>query len=734
MNLPGEYVENHDSYLNELKAKIAESGHTYQLEPIEKAFRVADKWHGSQRRISGEPYIMHPVAVAEILVELGMDTDSVVAALLHDVVEDTDMTLDGITKEFSPEIALLVDGVTKLGKIEFSTQEEEKAENIRKMLLAMSRDIRVIIIKLADRLHNLRTIWVRSDQKRREKSLETMEIYAPIAHRLGIRAIQEELEDISLRCLDPIAYGDIEEKLALQADDRRALTAKIKKQISDRLDLPEFRIEARVKSIYGIYNKMYMQNKNFEEIYDIYAVRIIVPTINDCYNCLGVIHDMYTPIAGRFKDYISTPKANGYQSLHTTVIGRDSVPFEVQIRTFDMHHTAEYGVAAHWKYKEGVSGNEKMDERLAWIRQLLEAQTESEDAEDILRTIKSDIAPEEVFIFTPKGDVINLPAGSNVIDFAYAIHSEVGNKMIGAQVDGRMVSFDYHVKTGEIVDILTTKSPDKGPSREWLKMVKTGEARNKIRAWFKKEKRDENVECGKAEVEREFRRAGFSLTPAQYEEFLLMVAKRQHCDTLADFYAAIGYGGIMFSRLMPRIKDDYARLYHTEPEHTNTVVDVVEETRHHNAPNSDGIIVEGIDDCLVKFSKCCNPVPGDEIVGFITRGHGVSVHKKDCVNVRAMDEATRARLIPVRWDTGAGVQFKSVLELVTIDRPNILADLSVTLSNMRIPIHALNAREMKNTHVNITMTVTTEGLEHLKSIMEKLRKVPGVISVTRSNI
>ena len=726
------FKQNHNEYLDQLKEKIIKSGRNYQLDRIEKAFFVADQCHGDQRRISGEPYIMHPVSVAEILIDLGMDTDSVVAALLHDVVEDTEYTLEELTREFSADIALLVDGVTKLGKIEFSSQEEEKAENIRKMLLAMSQDIRVMIIKLADRLHNQRTIWVRSDAKRREKSLETMEIFAPIAHRLGIRAVKDELEDISLHCLDPIAYAEIEEKLALQAEDRKALTAKLKKQISDRLDFPKFRIEARVKSVYSIYNKTYMKGKDIEEIYDIYAVRIIVPEVNDCYNCLGVIHDMYTPIAGRFKDYISTPKTNGYQSLHTTVIGRDSVPFEVQIRTFDMHHTAEYGVAAHWKYKEGVSGSEKMDERLSWVRQLLEAQAESGDAEDILRTIKSDIAPEEVFVFTPKGDVINLPAGSNVIDFAYAIHSAVGNKMIGAKVDGRIVSFDYQVKTGEIVEIQTTKSADKGPSREWLKQVKTGEARNKIRAWFKKEKREENIECGKAEVEKEFRRAGINLTAAQNEEFLYAIAKRQHCDSTLDLYAAIGYGGLNFSKLMPRIKDEYAKNY--QEQEKTPVINVVEESRQ-RITSSGGIIVEGIDNCLVKCSKCCNPVPGDEIVGFITRGHGVSVHKKDCVNVRNMadNEEAMARLIPVHWDAKANVHFKSSIDIVTVDRTGMLADISVALSNMHIPIHTINAREMKNTNVMITMTVTTDGLEHLKSIMDKLRKIRGVISVSRSN-
>ncbi|MDR2931646.1 MAG: bifunctional (p)ppGpp synthetase/guanosine-3',5'-bis(diphosphate) 3'-pyrophosphohydrolase, partial [Oscillospiraceae bacterium] len=529
----------------------------YDTSKIGEAYALAEKAHEGQFRDSGEPYISHPVAVAMILADLGMDTDSLTAALLHDVVEDTHVSLGTIRRKFGEETALLVDGVTKLRKIPFSTKEEYQAENIRKMLMAIAQDVRVIIIKLADRLHNMRTIGVRPEQKRRDTALETMEVYAPIAHRLGIRAIKEELEDISLSYLDPVAYKEIESQLNMKRDERHLfldnIKAKITQRLSERYD--DVFVEGRVKSIFGIYRKMYMQGRSYDEIYDIYAIRIIVNTITECYHIFGEIHDMFRPIPNRFKDYISTPKPNMYQSLHTTVFDKEAVPFEVQIRTWDMHHTAEYGIAAHWKYKAGIKGKDSLEEKIAWVRQLLESQKDTVDVQDLLGSIKSDLAADEVFVFTPKGDVIVLPAGATVIDFAYAIHSEVGNRMIGAKIDGRMVSLDTKVQTGMIVNIITTGAKGHGPSRDWIKIVKTASTRNKIRGWFKRERREENIQQGRAEIEREFRRNNILLEPEQVEGFLRRITKSQRLNSLEEFLAAIGYGGISLPKIMPRIKE-----------------------------------------------------------------------------------------------------------------------------------------------------------------------------------
>ena len=547
----------------QLKEDMSACNKNFDLELIDKAYNLALDAHGNQRRISGIPYILHPTSVACILVELGMDTQSIVAALLHDVVEDTAYTVSDIEKMFGKEIANLVDGVTKLGKIPYSSQEEQQAENLRKMLIAMAEDIRVIIIKLADRLHNMRTIECMEPQKRRDKARENMEVYAPIAHRLGIRTIKEELEDLSLKYLDPVAYKEIEDELELGKEDREHLLAIIKRRIEQKLSpvIPDLHLEGRVKSINGIYRKVFIKNRLMEEIYDIYAVRVIVNTVNDCYNILGIIHEAFRPIPNRFKDYISTPKPNMYQSLHTTVIGKEGIPFEVQIRTWEMHRLAEYGIAAHWKYKLGLkSKKDSLDESLAWIRNMLENQNENSDAGDIIRMIKSDLVPEEVFILTPRGDVINLPMGATVIDFAYAIHTEVGNHMIGAKVDKRIVPIDYKVKTGQIVEILTTKERSRGPSRDWLKIVKTSEARSKIRQWFKRERREENLAQGKIEIEREFDRLGIRLNEAQMKDFLMSIAKTHRCETIDKFYETIGYGGILLSRIMPRIKDEYNKL------------------------------------------------------------------------------------------------------------------------------------------------------------------------------
>lgn len=712
-----------------------EQGTKYDLKVIREAYDFCVQAHGSQKRLSGEPFYMHPFNVACILVRLGMDTESIEAALLHDVVEDTDVTLDEIRRRFGNDVAELVDGVTKFGKMPQVSQDQQLSENVRKMMIAMAKDIRVIIIKLADRLHNMRTIDAQPEQKQRDKSLETLEIYAPIAHRLGISAVKEELEDISIAHLDPIAYHEIETLLDKRKKHREEFLRKISERIETHVKkyVPNITLTGRVKSIHGIYRKMYIQGKSFDEIYDIYAVRIITDTVANCYNILGVIHDMFQPIPGRFKDYISMPKPNMYQSLHTTVVGRDAMPFEVQIRTWEMHHTAEYGIAAHWKYKEGIQNNDaKMEERLAWIRQILDSQRESDDAEDIVQTIKNDLSQEDVFAVTPKGDVINLPAGSTVVDFAYAIHSAVGQKMVGAKVDGKIVPLSHVINMGEIVEIITTNQAGHGPSRDWLTLAKTSQARNKIRSWFKKERREENIENGRQELEREFSRNGIRLNDDEMQSFLEEIAKRQKCSSVDDFYAALGFGGILLSRIMPRIREDYNKMHRAAA--PVDIQNMVNETR--KTTSSDGVIVEGIDNCLIKLSRCCDPLPGDDIIGFITRGHGVSIHKRDCNNVpRDIEHCENpGRWIKAYWATGHREYFKSHLQINAVDREGILADISLAIAGMRIPLHTVNARQLSSGNCVIDITVSTEGVEHLKNICKRLSKIEGVINVDRSNV
>ncbi len=717
-----------------LKTLLAESEKSYQIDRIERAIDMAEKAHAGQKRQSGEDYVCHPLHVACILVEMGMDSDSVVAALLHDVVEDTPLELSDIAAAFGDEVAHLVDGVTKITKMNFSTKEEQQAENVRKMLLAMSQDVRVMIIKLADRLHNMRTSDGWAPQKRRDKARETLDIYAPLAHRLGIRSIKEELEDRSLRVLDPVAYKEIEDNLALRAEERLAFLAGIQDRIRDKL--AEYGIQAqmsgRVKSIAGIYRKMYIQGHAFDEIFDIYAVRVIVDTVNDCYNVLGLVHEMFRPLPNRFKDYISTPKANMYQSLHTTVVSKEKIPFEVQIRTYEMHYTAEYGIAAHWKYKLGLQKQDKLDERLAWVRQFIENQKDVDDAEDIVRSIKTDLNIDDVFVFTPKGDVITLPVGSTVIDFAYAIHTAVGNRMVGAKVDGRIVPLDYRVKTGEIVEVLTTAAPGHGPSRDWLNIVHTGEARNKIRSWFKRERREENVQQGRAELERELSRNLIRLPEDRMAAFLLEQSRRQHCSSLEDFYAAIGYGGILLSRLIPRMKEEYARIQREEQTETSPqpVLTPPVRRKHHNG----GVIVDGMEDCLVKFAQCCNPVPGDPIIGFITRGYGVSIHRRDCTNVpKVIEEApNRERWVSVQWESGQKTESYATLRVVAGSGENLLLKLTTVLANMHVSVHAMNAREMEGGGAVVTLTVVVSSVEHLQMIMKKLESVDIVDRVERS--
>lgn len=720
----------------DLMRVLKESNRPYDFDKITEAYEYAYQAHDGQMRQSGEPYITHPLAVAQILVELGMDTETICAGLLHDVVEDTASTVEDIKKRFGEDVALMVDGVTKLTKLSYSTKEQRQAENVRKMLLAMAKDVRVIIVKLADRLHNMRTGEYWKEYKQREKALETMEVYAPLADRLGIRPIKEELEDISLRFLDPIAYEEIERMLKLKKEERENFLIAIQEKIRDRLEKEnmKFFLQSRVKSIYGIYRKVYMQGRNFDEIYDVYAVRVIVDTPYECYAVLGLMHDAFTPIPKRFKDYISTPKANMYQSLHTTVLDKKGIPFEIQIRTWDMHYTAEYGIAAHWKYKAGIEKKDKLEERLAWVRQLLEVQQDSGDAQDIVRSIKSDIAPEECFVFTPKGDVINLPTGSTVIDFAYAIHSAVGNRMTGAKVDGRIVPLDFKLETGMIVEIITSKGPGNGPSRDWLKIVKTSEARTKIRSWFKKERREENIITGKEELEKEFKRNLINIPEGDYEEFILNLAKRQHINTLEDFYAAIGYGGVLLSRLMPRVKEEFQKTYRSSPEEEKAQLTQQMVSNKKPGKPTSGVIVEGLDSCLVKFAKCCNPLPGDPIVGFVTRGYGVSIHKQDCVNVLNSPKENEGRWVKAEWaSVGTSEKFKSTIDITSQPRDTLLADVSILLSNMHIPLHALIAKESKDHSViMIQITVEVNGVDQLNYLLNSLRSIKGIEDVRRA--
>ncbi|MBP3447254.1 MAG: bifunctional (p)ppGpp synthetase/guanosine-3',5'-bis(diphosphate) 3'-pyrophosphohydrolase [Clostridia bacterium] len=724
-----------DGLFEDLIASAVETMSEEEIGYIRRAYEIAFKAHDGQFRHSGEPYIIHPVQVAQILYKLGMDSESMVAALLHDVVEDTELTEDDVKKEFGEDVANLVEGVTKLGKVPLFTKEEQQAENVRKMLMAMSQDIRVIIIKLADRIHNMRTLAFMKPHKRREKAQETLEIYAPIAHRLGIRGVKEELEDLAISYLDPVAYKEIQDLLEQQQSKRKEYLDNIQKKICDRVRqvIPNCNITGRVKSVHGIYRKMYMQGKDFDEIYDIYAVRIIVDDVIDCYNCLGIIHDMFKSIPGRFKDYISTPKANMYQSLHTTVIGEGGIPFEVQIRTWEMHRTAEYGVAAHWKYKLGMNGRQKFEEKFSWIRQLLESQTVSENPEDIVNTIKTDLVQEEVFVFTPKGSVISLPAGATVVDFAYAIHSAVGNRMVGAKVDGRIVPIDYVVKTGEIVEIITSSQQGKGPSRDWLKFVKTSGARNKIRSWFKKERRDENILEGKLEIEREFRRNFIRLNDDDFEKFITVIAQRQRFSTSEDFYAAIGYGGVSINKMMPHIKDEYVKMFKQPEEKQEDVIRITKPAQK-RSKSKDGVVIEGIENCLIKFSKCCSPLPGDQIIGFITRGHGVSIHKRDCTNVPKVIElaAEPERWISASWDNDIKEEFTATLSITCLDRVGLMADISKVIADMRVMIYGINTKSKKDGRASIELTIAVNGIEHLQSVMSKINKINGILDVERA--
>ena len=732
-----------DAIIEEQYARLVETVRDYNpaadFVHIESAYHFAKRCHEGQRRKSGEPYIIHPLAVAQIVAEeLKLDSESIEAALLHDCIEDTAATYADIARLFSPTVADLVEGVSKLTRIQYATKEDEQMENLRKMLIAMSKDIRVILIKISDRLHNMRTMEYQSPAKQKQKSLETMEIYAPIAHRLGMQRIKWELEDLSLKYLDPVGFEEINSSLQLKAKEYDAFMKKTQDQIDKRLQemhIPHT-VYGRMKHPYSIYRKMFSQNKQLDEIFDLFAFRVIVGSVGDCYNVLGVIHDLYKPILGRFKDYIGTPKPNGYQSLHTTVMGSDGIPFEVQIRTEEMHEIAEYGVAAHWKYKQGGAGA-GTEGKYEWVRRLLENQ-DGTDAEEYIHSLKVDMFSDEVFVFTPNGDVQNLPAGATPIDFAYAIHSAVGNHMIGAKINGRIVTLDTSLKNGDIVEIITSKSA-KGPSRDWLKIAKSSEARSKIRQWFKKEKKDENIVAGRAAFEAELKHCGIAMKEVMDPELLTNVLRRTSYGTLEELYAAIGYGGFTAQKAVSRIQGELGRIaakHHQEEKAAELMEEKPEAPKpvQRKVRSEQGIIVEGLDNCLVKFSKCCTPVPGDEIVGFITRGYGVSVHRCDCPN--ASEERRRlpgqeGRWIKVSWGSDTLDSYPTSLELVCKDRNNLILDISTVLSTTNTRVSAIQSRTGADQFVNIHLEISIRDQQQLRDVMNRLHQISGVLEVTR---
>ncbi len=739
----------HERYA-ELERHIVEANPATDTARIRAAFEYANDHHGPQLRKSGEPYIIHPIAVAEIINELELDQDSIVAALLHDCIEDTDSTHDEIARLFGPQVADLVEGVTKLTRMQYTSREDEQMENLRKMFVAMAKDVRVILIKLCDRLHNMRTLQYQSDKKQKEKSLETMEVYAPIAHRLGMQKLKWELEDLALKYLDPVGYHDVEQALRELTQENSEFLERMQAQIEERLqtDGLHCKVYGRLKHLYSIYRKMYAQNKTIKEIFDIYAFRVMVDDIPSCYNVLGCIHDMFKPVLGRFKDYIGTPKPNGYQSLHTTVVGREAIPFEVQIRTWQMHQTAEYGVAAHWKYKQGMANQRLGTEReFEWVRKLLESQQDA-DPDEFVRTLRVDMFSDEVFVFTPNGDVKSLPAGATPIDFAYSIHSAVGNSMTGARVNGRIVTFETPLKNGDIVEIITSKNAH-GPSRDWMKICKSNEARNKIRQWYKKERRDENIATGRASFETELKHAGLSIAAitatAELTDTLL---RRVRFGSLDELYAAIGYGGMSAQKAVGRMKEELTRLGRLERQRAeqealraaaSTGEAIFPAGKAGAAPrprhSDNGIIVEGLDNCMVKFSKCCTPVPGDPVVGFITKGYGVSIHRQDCPNAdparRKPEEA--GRWVKVSWaDAGEDAHFRTSLDISAKDRDGLTLDVAMVLSAQKVRLNNISARSQPDGYAMVNLEMSVKDKAELSAVINKLSAVPGVCLVRRA--
>lgn len=750
-SVDGHAVKNPEDYQDPEKlyqaliARVTKYHPSADISLIEKAYKIASEAHKEQFRKSGEPYIIHPLWVGIILADLEMDKETIVAGMLHDVVEDTVMTLDDITREFGSEVALLVDGVTKLGQLSYSKDKlEVQAENLRKMFLAMAKDIRVIIIKLADRLHNMRTLEFMTPAKQQEKARETMDIYAPIAQRLGISKIKIELDDLSLKYSNPEVYYQLVRDLNERKTKREEFVQQIVAEVSKHMENANIKakVYGRVKHFFSIYKKMVNQNKTLDQIYDLFAVRIIVDTVKDCYAALGVIHEMYTPVPGRFKDYIAMPKANMYQSLHTTLIGPSGQPFEIQIRTEEMHKTAEYGIAAHWKYKEsgdGTKGVEKNqeEEKLSWLRQILEWQRDMSDNREFLSLLKGDLDlfTEDVYCFTPNGDVKNLPNGSTPVDFAYAIHSAVGNKMVGARVNGKLVNIDYKIQNGDRIEILTSQN-SKGPSRDWLNIVKSTQAKSKINQWFKKEFKEENIVRGRELIAAYCKAKAINLTDISKPKYLQIVQQKYGFRDWESVLAAIGHGGLKEGQVVNRLMEEYQK-DHKKEITDETILETlsgVPSQKVHIAKSKSGIIVKGIDDMAVRFSKCCNPVPGDEIVGFVTRGRGMSIHRTDCVNMIHLSAAERERLIDAEWEGAGdnGGQYLAELKMYAHDRQGLLMDISKIFTEAKLDVKSMNVRTSKKGTATLDMGFIVHGRDELNRVIDKLRQVEGVLDIERT--
>lgn len=723
--------------LDDLLGKIDENCNNVNKDIIIKAYKYAEGAHKEQKRVSGEPYIVHPVKVASILVEMGLDENTIAASLLHDVIEDTEFTYKDLEMEFNVEVANLVEGVTKLGKIKYRTKEEQQAENVRKMLFAMTKDIRVILIKLADRLHNMRTLKYMSVEKQKEKAKETLDIFAPLAHRLGISKIKWELEDLALRYMNPNEYYDLVRKVAEKRNEREAYITNIISELKHKLDEAGIQsdIAGRPKHFYSIYRKMVVKNKTIDQIFDLTAVRILVNDVKDCYAALGMVHTLFKPIPGRFKDYIAMPKPNMYQSLHSTVIGPQGKPFEIQIRTYEMHFTSEYGIAAHWKYKEGGADEAPKDfeTKLVWLREVLEWQRETSNPEEFMEDFKVDMFSDEVFVFTPKGVVINLPYQATPIDFAYKIHTDIGHRCIGAKVSGKIVPLDYHLKTGEIVEILTSTIP-KGPNIDWLNMTKSNQAKTKIKAWFKKEKRHENIEKGKELIERECKRQGVNFGKLAKGESLEILLKKYNFNSVDDLYVSASIGAIPAASIVNRLLS-FLRVQEKEEVSLEELKEQLDKTaRNRKKTNSPGVKVKGIDNVLVRFAKCCNPVPGDYITGYITKGRGVSVHRQDCDNLKTLLLAEGNRIVDVEWENESlrKTEYITEIEVRAEDRHGLLAGLMEAIIDTKIALYAVNAKTSKANLAIITIKLRISDVEKLKEVMRKMRKLKGVIAVYRT--
>lgn len=732
----------YDKELQEILDKIKKYAPNADTTPVIKAYKLAKAAHEGVFRKSGEPYIIHPIAVANILADLELDMEVIAAGLLHDVVEDTPYTYEDITELFGKDIADLVDGVTKLGKIKYQTKEESQAENLRKMFLAMAKDIRVILIKLADRLHNMRTLKYMPEEKAKYKAKETLEIYGGIAHRIGISKIKWELEDLALKYIDPEGYRELADKITMKRGQRQEFIDKIVQLLQDKFNEVDIdcEVSGRPKHFYSIYKKMKKKNKTFEEIYDLTAVRIIVNTVKDCYAVLGMVHTMWIPMPGRFKDYIAMPKPNLYQSLHTTVIGPGGEPVEIQIRTHEMHEIAENGIAAHWKYKEGITGNHdtKMEQKLKWLRQMMEWEKDVQDPHEFLDALKDDVFNSQVYVFTPRGDVMELPAGSTPIDFAYRVHTNVGNKCTGAKINGKIVPINYKLQNGEIVEVITS-SNSSGPSRDWLAIVQTPTARNRIRQWFKKERREENVERGTDILEKEFKRYNIPYKNASIQKFLTQVAKKFNQPSLEDLIATIGYGGIATSQVMPKVRDFYTKEVNRQ-EKEKRIQEKEEKIKKNfdeqeyakkRKKKDNGITVKGLDNILVRFAKCCNPLPGDDIVGYITKGRGVAIHRKDCANIKLEDEFLQSRIVEVEWNNPEKSKFEGEIKIIAIDRVGLLNDVIHIVSMEKLSISGINCRILKDDTANISLLVEVNDISELKQLMKKIKSIPGVDEVSR---